>query len=209
MRRAFCGLLLAACASGLQFKMDVNSVQCISEDAGSDEVLVHAQYNVTACPEGATVDLKVTSTEDQSKSGNPETLHEQADVHDGAVTFVSDASEEFSICFTSRSSTRAFGQVEISIDVRTGIDAKDYSNVAKQEHLTMLELELRKLEDAVVQIKEEMVYMRNREEAMRNTNESTNARVLWFSVFSVCVLLSTAMWQVYHLKQYFKKKKLI
>ena len=68
--------------------------------------------------------------------------------------------------------------------------------------------------------------MRKREEAMRNTNgkshackpsihaqlaairwisppsvgwatsESTNARVLWFSVFSVCVLLSTAAWQV-------------
>eukprot|EP01047_Picozoa_sp_COSAG01_P096698 COSAG01_NODE_27146_length_693_cov_0.865320_1_plen_51_part_00 len=37
---------------------------------------------------------------------------------------------------------------------------------------------------------------------MRNTNESTNARVLWFSVFSVCVLASTGAWQVYHLKQY-------
>jgi hypothetical protein len=47
------------------------------------------------------------------------------------------------------------------------------------------------------------------QESMRNTNESTNARVLWFSVFSVCVLFSTATWQVYHLKQYFKKKKLI
>jgi hypothetical protein len=43
---------------------------------------------------------------------------------------------------------------------------------------------------------------RKREEAMRNTNESTNARVLWFSVFSVCVLASTGAWQVYHLKQY-------
>ena len=47
------------------------------------------------------------------------------------------------------------------------------------------------------------------QESMRNTNESTNARVLWFSVFSVCVLFSTATWQVLHLKQYFKKKKLI
>lgn len=36
--------------------------------------------------------------------------------------------------------------------VRTGIDAKDYSNVAKQEHLGVLELELKKLEDEVKQV---------------------------------------------------------
>ena len=31
------------------------------------------------------------------------------------------------------------------IDIRTGIDANDYSNLAKQEHLDELEVELKKL----------------------------------------------------------------
>lgn len=44
------------------------------------------------------------------------------------------------------------GMVEIMVDVRTGIDAKDYSTVAKQEHLGVLELELKKLEDEVKQV---------------------------------------------------------
>lgn len=114
-----------------------------------------------------------------------------------------------SVCFTSICKSVSFGELDIMIDIRTGIDAKDYSNVAKQEHLDVLEVELKKLEDEVSQIMDEMEYMRHREESMRNTNESTNARVLWFSMFSVCVLLSTSAWQVYHLKQYFKKKKLI
>jgi len=39
--------------------------------------------------------------------------------------------------------------------------------------------------------------------------ESTNARVLWFSVFSMGVLLALAGIQVWYLKTYFKKKKLI
>ena len=39
------------------------------------------------------------------------------------------------------------------IDIRTGIDAKDYSNVAKQEHLDVLEVELKKLEDEVTQVR--------------------------------------------------------
>jgi hypothetical protein len=41
----------------------------------------------------------------------------------------------------------SFGEVEIMIDIRTGIDANDYSNLAKQEHLDGLEVELKKLGD--------------------------------------------------------------
>ena len=31
---------------------------------------------------------------------------------------------------------------------------------------------------------------------MRDTNESTNSRVLYFSIFSMCCLLGLATWQV-------------
>ena len=34
------------------------------------------------------------------------------------------------------------------------------------------------------------------QEEMRDTNESTNSRVLYFSVFSMCCLLGLATWQV-------------
>ena len=69
-------------------------------------------------------------------------------------------------------------------------------------------------------------YMRQREEEMRDTNESTNSRVLYFSIFSMCCLLGLATWQVelcwilyllysfsvlqvLYLRKYFKSKKLI
>ena len=34
------------------------------------------------------------------------------------------------------------------------------------------------------------------QEEMRDTNESTNSRVLYFSIFSMCCLLGLATWQV-------------
>jgi hypothetical protein len=34
------------------------------------------------------------------------------------------------------------------------------------------------------------------QEEMRDTNESTNSRVLYFSLFSMCCLLGLATWQV-------------
>jgi hypothetical protein len=39
--------------------------------------------------------------------------------------------------------------------------------------------------------------------------ESTNDKMLWFSIFSMCCLVFLAVGQVCHLKTFFKKKKLI
>ncbi|KAJ8575896.1 hypothetical protein ON010_g3320 [Phytophthora cinnamomi] len=95
------------------------------------------------------------------------------------------------------------------LDFKHGVEAKDYTEVAKREHLMPVEKELRKMEDTVDEIHREMLYMREREATMRNTNESTNSRVLWFSFFSIVVLLGMGVWQVMYLKKFFKSKKLI
>ena len=56
---------------------------------------------------------------------------------------------------------------------------------------------------------QDFAHMRQREEEMRDTNESTNSRVLYFSIFSMLCLLGLATWQVLYLRKYFKSKKLI
>lgn len=75
--------------------------------------------------------------------------------------------------------------------------------------LKPLEIELKKLEDLSSAVVEDFVQMRKREEEMRDTNESTNNRVLYFSIFSMFCLLSLATWQVLYLRNFFKTKKLI
>lgn len=45
----------------------------------------------------------MTSTEDEVKGKQHEVIHDEADISAGKVTFVSDASEEFVICFESTS----------------------------------------------------------------------------------------------------------
>lgn len=41
------------------------------------------------------------------------------------------------------------------------------------------------------------------------STESTNTRVLYFSIFSMCCLIGLATWQVFYLRRFFKAKKLI
>ncbi|VDO37651.1 unnamed protein product [Onchocerca flexuosa] len=93
--------------------------------------------------------------------------------------------------------------------MKRGVEAKNYNAVAEAEQLKPLEVELRRLEDLSDSIVQDFAYMRQREEEMRTTNESTNSRVLYLSIFSMLCLLSLAIWQVLYLRRYFKAKKLI
>ncbi len=97
----------------------------------------------------------------------------------------------------------------VSLDFRSGVDAKDFAQIAKNEHLEPLEGELRRLEEVLREVQGDLTYAQQREETHRNTSESTNARVLWFSVATMVVLLATCFVQLLYLQRYFSSKKLI
>ena len=48
-----------------------------------------------------------------------------------------------------------------------------------------------------------------REERFRSTSESTNQRVLWWSLAQTCILVVMGAWQMRHLKSFFEAKKLV
>lgn len=48
-----------------------------------------------------------------------------------------------------------------------------------------------------------------REERFRGTSESTNQRVLWWSIVQTLILILTGIWQMRHLKSFFEAKKLV
>jgi len=89
-----------------------------------------------------------------------------------------------------------------------GEAATDYTELAQHEHLSAIEVEIRKLNDKIRGIRSEQAYQREREEAFRNTSESTNARVMWWSILQTIVLLVSGVWQIQRLKAFFKLKKL-
>lgn len=81
--------------------------------------------------------------------------------------------------------------------------------VAAKEKLNELQLRVRQLLDQAEQITKEQNYQRYREERFRQTSESTNSRVLWWSIGQAVVLLLTGAWQMRHLKGFFEYKKLV
>nr|KAF6470440.1 transmembrane p24 trafficking protein 4 [Molossus molossus] len=85
----------------------------------------------------------------------------------------------------------------------------NYPEIAAKDKLTELQLRARQLLDQVEQIQKEQDYQRYREERFRLTSESTNQRVLWWSITQTVILILTGIWQMRHLKSFFEAKKLV
>jgi len=63
-----------------------------------------------------------------------------------------------------------------------------------------IEREIRALAAGLTSVKDEQEYIVVRERRHRNTAESTNSRVKWWSVVQAVVLITVVAWQVYYLK---------
>ncbi|KAF0700968.1 Aste57867_8538 [Aphanomyces stellatus] len=196
-------LSVLAVAQAVIFQVRPYKTKCLTTDVDQDSQVI-TQYQVLGNVQGKTnvafwledpkkVQLKsdpnVDSTEDQS--------HE--------FKFTAETHGTYTACFTNSNDR----PVQISFEFKHGVEAIDYSDVAKKEHLMPVEKELRKLEDTVAEIHREMLYVRDREASMRDTNESTNTRVTYLNALTIVILLGVGVWQIFYLKSFFKSKKLI
>ncbi|XP_005047481.1 PREDICTED: transmembrane emp24 domain-containing protein 10 [Ficedula albicollis] len=138
-------------------------------------------------------------------------LYAKEDATKGKFAFTTEDYDMFEACFESKLpvGTGRMPDQLVTLDMKHGVEAKNYEEIAKVEKLKPLEVELRRLEDLSESIVNDFAYMKKREEEMRDTNESTNTRVLYFSIFSMCCLIGLATWQVFYLRRFFKAKKLI
>lgn len=182
-----------------------SGTKCVSEDI-QNNVVVLAEYGVVAEADHnnpqPTISASVTSP-----YGN--NLHRNENVTHGQFAFTTKEGGNYLACFWVDGNHQGGPGATINLDWKIGIAAKDWESVAKKEKIDGVELELRKLEGAVEAIHENLLYLRDREAEMREVSEKTNSRVAWFSIMSLGVCIVVSVLQLWHLKSYFRKKKLI
>jgi p24 family protein beta-1 len=88
-------------------------------------------------------------------------------------------------------------------------DAASKAGLAKATDIAYLDTAIYKLADSLNAISSEQHYLRNRERVHRNTTESTNARVLWWSFCEAAVLVAMSLWQIFYLKRFFEVKRVV
>ncbi|KAL9246364.1 hypothetical protein vseg_019908 [Gypsophila vaccaria] len=193
-------------SKSLRFDIKSGDTKCISEDIKSNSMTV-GKYHVvnpnegTPLSEAHKITVRVTSP-----YGN--NYHSADKVESGQFAFTAVEAGDYMACFWTEEHTPP-ALLTVDFDWKSGIAAKDWASVAKKDSIDVMELELRKLMNIVDSIREEMFYLRDREEEMRELNRSTDSRMYWLSFLSLLICLSVASFQVWHLKTFFERKKLL
>ncbi|CCD23760.1 Erv25p NDAI_0C00990 [Naumovozyma dairenensis CBS 421] len=123
------------------------------------------------------------------------------------VAFTAPSSTSFDVCLVNMGTKGMKRSVEL--DIESGSEARDWNQISANEKLKPIEVELRRIEELTDEIVDELQYLKNREERLRDTNESTNRRVRNFSILIIIVLASLGAWQITYLKRYFRTKHII
>ncbi|KZF18956.1 hypothetical protein L228DRAFT_225097 [Xylona heveae TC161] len=200
-------------ASALKFELQAHpgpesakQERCIRNFVAADTLVVVTAIVGGSKGDGQMVNMRIKDTLD-NEYGRPRDI-----VGERRMAFTSAADSAFDVCFenvlTSRHAvmnpTRS-----IELDVDIGADARDWSAIQAAEKLKPVETELRRIEELVGEIVQEMEYLRSREQRLRDTNESTNERVKWFAFGTMGMLVGLGAWQIVYLRAYFRSKHLI
>ncbi|KAL4400963.1 p24 complex component [Malassezia pachydermatis] len=167
-----------------------SSEQCFFEDmhVGDEMTLT---YQVTG---GGHLDI---DTRIRDPSGR--LLFEQLHKDTGTYDFIAEMDGRYKYCFSNEFS--ALTDKSLSFNVHGVLYLTD------EEGLIPAERELRELATNVQMFKDEQQYFVMRERIHRNTSESTNARIKWWSIVQTGVVVLICAFQVLFLKRQFEVRR--
>ncbi|KAL6968925.1 hypothetical protein U1Q18_047530 [Sarracenia purpurea var. burkii] len=200
------GLLMSPVVQAMRFELQSGSTKCITEDIKSNAMTV-GKYSVVNPNEGYPIpDTHKITTRVTSPHGN--SYHSVDHVDSDSFAFTAAEAGDYMACFWAADHKPVL-TISIDFEWKSGVAARDWSKVAKKGRIEVMELELKKLYDTVTSIHDEMFYLREREEEMQQLNRATNSKMATFSFLSLLFCLSVAALQLWHLKTFFERKKLL
>lgn len=124
------------------------------------------------------------------------------DASHAAIQIKADESGKYKYCFSNEDSTLKTKDVSFNVHGVIYVDVNDNSE-------NNLESSVRKLLEMVYDVKNEQNYIIVRERTHRNTAESTNSRVKYWSVVQLLVVILNSVFQVLYLKRFFEVRSAI
>jgi len=191
--------LLPGLLHAIQLDVDPYSTRCVSDDYAPDEDSTIKLRAVGRVQES----IRATVSNPDGRSVWDSYL--TAQTQDVAIP-----AEHFGlyrICYSNGGSE--VQRVEVGLLDRAVKLGQKFDSAKTKEHLLPLQLLFRRAELTVAGVSKELDSVRQREAALRETSETTDARIQWFSIFSIVILLAVSLWQVTFLKSFFRSKKLL
>ncbi|KAJ4753788.1 Transmembrane emp24 domain-containing protein p24delta9 [Rhynchospora pubera] len=129
-------------------------------------------------------------------------------VESGQFSFEVGTAGSHTACFWSpKFELTASVSVDMEWNLRTR--ARSPRDATKKGNLEAMGLELKKLENAVKMIHDEMIFLREREADTQMFNKETASKMSSLSLLSLAICLGVASLQIWHLKAFFQSKKIL
>lgn len=192
MQQLFYAILaLAVTIEAYIVTIPARSKDCYFEDLHkNDEMTV--TYQVSS---GGNLDI------DFALSDPSDLLYTNNGKDTGTYSFIADKDGRYTYCFSNAMS--------YNTDKTLSFNVHGILYVPDEGHTLPIEHEIRVLADNIKAVQDEQEYLKARERSHRNTAESTNSRVKWWSLAQSGLLIVTCAWQVYYLKAFFEVKRVI
>ncbi|BFZ53441.1 emp24p/erv25p-related protein [Savitreella phatthalungensis] len=207
------GLLsLAAQASALYFYLEGGSRQCVMEDLSKDVMLVvkykveefqpqHNSYVVNH-------DMGVTATIDEVFDNYHRVVNSRGKA-EGKFTYTTQDTGLHELCFQAAASNGWFtsSRIRLHLDIVSGFSEEFKGKGDEKVH--DLGRQVEELNHRLKDVLREQSYQRTREMEFRDQSERTNAKVAWWTLVQLFVILAMCAWQLTHLRGFFTKQKLV
>ncbi|KAI8068600.1 endosomal P24B protein [Gongronella butleri] len=187
-----CALLSLVCA--ISIDIDPHGEECFFEYLEPQDKLT-VSYQVGE--EGSTeIDFWIMNP-------NNEFVKSTARQATGHHTINALSKGKYTYCFSNRMSSIPAKSVNFNVH-----DMEHIQDTAEKD-INPVEQEIRELAESIFAVKDEQEYIVARERQHRDTAESTNARVKWWSIGQLTLLVVVCFWQVYYLKRFFEVKRVV
>lgn len=198
LRALFACILAVSLASAHNILLPPYGKQCFFEKLNTDDELLILFQVGSRDPYSAdqyTVDFTLLSPSHRVVASKP-------DVDHGDITNKVTELGKYVYCF----SNERLGKVDL--DVSFNVHGMRFVDPNDPE-LETLDYAISRLSELTEYIKDEQSYLVIRERTHRNTAESTNLRVKWWSIFQIIVVMGNSLFQVYYLRRFFEVKLVV
>lgn len=127
----------------------------------------------------------------------------------GKYTFAAYETGVYTYCFSNQMSTVTPKVVMFTMEISEAPTGTQGAPGEGEAGHTKLEDMIRELSGSLVSIKHEQEYMHIRDRIHRDINESTNSKVVWWSIFEAAILVFMTVGQIYYLKRFFEVKRVV
>jgi len=178
-------------------------IEANAEECFFDKVKAGTKLGLTfEVAEGGFLDIDVSIVGPDTKP-----IHQGERESTGRYTFSAERDGIYRYCFSNKMSTMTPKIVMFNMDI-TEEASHDTQEGGEVDH-NKLEDQIKELGVTLTGVKHEQEYMEVRDRIHRNLNESSNSRVVLWSIFEAVVLLSMSIGQIYYLTRFFEVRRVV